>query len=187
MQEWQPTGPAVLAALAVLAVLTVGLAVVLVRVRRTTGAVVHEALARCADLQARVDEVERRLAGADRPARATDRVGGPAHEFLITDLDDRPDRPDRDEPPAAHVPAADRPGAALFADLVLRESVVATASLAHGVRRAVRPESRDRIRAAVRREVRRARKARRAEARAARRLLRDGVALDPVDDAGNAA
>ena len=57
----------------------------------------------------------------------------------------------------------------LFADIVLREAVVRAASLAHGVRRAVAPETRNRIRFEMRREVKRSRRQRRADLKAARR------------------
>jgi hypothetical protein len=57
----------------------------------------------------------------------------------------------------------------LFADLVLRESVVQAASLASGLRRALAPETRNRIRFEMKREVKRARKQRRADLRRARR------------------
>lgn len=59
--------------------------------------------------------------------------------------------------------------APLFADLVLRESVVQLGSLALGVRRALAPETRARIRAEMRREVKRSRKQRRSDLRQARR------------------
>jgi hypothetical protein len=61
----------------------------------------------------------------------------------------------------------------LFADLVLRESVVKGVSLVHGLRRALAPETRNRIRFQMRQEVKRARKQRRADLRAARRHLAD--------------
>lgn len=73
--------------------------------------------------------------------------------------------------PAPEPPVVDR---ALFADLVLREAVVKTASLAHGVRRAVAPSVRNRIRFEMRQEVRRSRKQRRADLKAAQRDLRAG-------------
>ena len=59
--------------------------------------------------------------------------------------------------------------APLFADIVLRETVVQAAALAAGLRRALSPESRNRIRFEMRREVKRARKQRRADLREARR------------------
>lgn len=57
----------------------------------------------------------------------------------------------------------------LFADLVLRESLVRVASLSHGVRRALSPETRNRVRFEMRREVKRARRQRRSDVRDARR------------------
>jgi hypothetical protein len=60
----------------------------------------------------------------------------------------------------------------LFADVVLRESVVKAASWAHGVRRAVAPANRNRIWFEMRREVKRARKDRQAEEREAIREYR---------------
>ena len=57
----------------------------------------------------------------------------------------------------------------MFADIVLRETVMQAASLAAGLRRALSPEVRNRIRFEMRREVKRARKQRRADLREARR------------------
>ena len=53
----------------------------------------------------------------------------------------------------------------VFADLLLKETVVQTASLFHGLRRALSPETRNRIRFHMRQEVKRSRKQRRAELR----------------------
>lgn len=61
----------------------------------------------------------------------------------------------------------------LFADLVLRETVVKAAAFGHGVRRAMAPETRNRIRFEMRREVKRARKARKDEFKQVRREMRD--------------
>jgi hypothetical protein len=182
MQHWQePTGWVVLvvgAAGLVLLSLVAVLAAALVRSRRSTATAVEQVAAHAADLQLRLDELERRLA---REAPSRD-AGAPAPEFVITDLGTVPPA----DPTAA---GAQRIGGALFADLVLRESVVKAASLAHGVRRALEPETRDRIRSEMGREVRRARKERRADLRAARRLVRarGRSALGPLDDAGTAA
>ena len=72
----------------------------------------------------------------------------------------------------SHLPVvAGRIDGRLFADLVLRETVVKGASLAHGVRRALEPENRFRMRYTFRREVKSARKRRRLELREARRLV----------------
>jgi hypothetical protein len=57
----------------------------------------------------------------------------------------------------------------LFADIVLRESVVKAAAVAHGVRRALSPETRNRIRFEMKREVKRSRKQRKAELKEVRR------------------
>ena len=74
---------------------------------------------------------------------------------------------------------------ALFADLVLRETVVRAASLAHGVRRALAPETRNRIRFEMKREVKRARKQRKADLREARREweARQRAAMTDDEDA----
>jgi hypothetical protein len=60
----------------------------------------------------------------------------------------------------------------LFADIVLRESVVKAASWVYGVRRGLSPANRNRIWFEMRREVKRARKQRRAEEREAIREWR---------------
>ena len=191
MQDWQePTRWAVLVAGAVglvLVALVVALAAALVRSRRATAAAVGVVGAHAADLQRRVDELERRLAGTGTGRAGAGRASGP--EFVITDLGGlrHPSADDPAVPDAAVAPQ--RIGGALFADLVLRESVVKAASLAHGVRRALEPETRNRIRFEMRRELKRARRERRAEVRAARRVVRarGRATLDPLDDAGTAA
>jgi hypothetical protein len=82
-------------------------------------------------------------------------------EYVITDLgQERGPRV-----PARVVPAP------MFADIVLRESVIKTAALAAGLRRALSPEVRNRIRFEMKREVKRSRKERRLMLRAARRDL----------------
>lgn len=57
----------------------------------------------------------------------------------------------------------------LFADIVARETVIKAAGLAHGMRRALSPEVRNRIRFEMKREVKRSRKQRRADLKAALR------------------
>lgn len=111
------------------------------------------ARAESAELRHQIEEIERVLTA---PPRTVPRA---LPEYTITGLG----RPDVAPAPA---PQVDR---ALFADLVLRETVVRAASLAHGVRRALAPEARNRVRFEVRREIKRARKQRRAETREARR------------------
>jgi hypothetical protein len=76
-----------------------------------------------------------------------------------------------------------------FADIVLRESVIRGASLVHGLRRALAPETVNRIRFEMRREVKRSRKQRRADLRTARREweARQREALDDDVEAETAA
>ena len=142
----------VLAALGVLAVLAVTLTVALLRTRSRTRHELAATRAEAAGLRAQVDEIQRILASRP-PAPTADRT-----EYTITDLGAAR--------PVAEPPRLDQ---ALFADLVLRETVVKAASLAHGVRRALGAESRNRVRFEVRREIRRSRKQRRADLREARR------------------
>jgi hypothetical protein len=96
-----------------------------------------------------------------------------ATKFVIT----RVGEPDPESQAASEVgseagvvaePARTVPGP-VFADLLLKESVVQTASLFHGLRRALSPEVRNRIRFHMRQEVKRSRKQRRAELREVRR------------------
>ena len=77
------------------------------------------------------------------------------------------------EPDAEPAPVDHRIDGSLFADLVLRESMVKGISLAYGVGRALSPETRNRIRFLMRQEVKRSRKQRRIDLRAARRHLAD--------------
>jgi len=83
----------------------------------------------------------------------------PEPEYVIT-------RVGEPEPEPEPVPTVAPP---VFADLLLKETVVQTASLFHGLRRALSPESRNRIRFHMRQEVKRSRKQRRSELRAVRR------------------
>jgi hypothetical protein len=89
-------------------------------------------------------------------------------------------RPDEREYVITHLGVADPDGEAVvsavpmvpapvFADIVLRESVVRGAALAHGVRRALSARNRNRIRFEFRQEVKRSRRQRRADLRTARR------------------
>ena len=154
---------AALAGLVVLAVLAAVLATALVRTRTRSAAALVAARAETSALVARVEAIERRLAAPAEPsARADDCLTGP--DYVVTMLGRE------DEDPGLPAPVVPAP---LFADLVLREGVVQAASLAAGVRRALAPEVRHRIRFEMRREVKRARKQRRADERQARRDLQD--------------
>jgi hypothetical protein len=73
---------------------------------------------------------------------------------------------------AEQVPVAVDIDGRLFADIVARETVVKAASWTAGLRRALSPESRNRIRFQVRQETRRAGRERRAETRQALREFR---------------
>ena len=134
-------------------------------------------LVACALLALMVLQRDRRRLRGELDARQADldalrhRVDGltarvPRHvdetEYVITDLgrtsDESPDQK-----------LATRIDGRLFADLVLRETVVKAASLTHGVRRALSPEVVWRVRGEVRRELKRVRKQRRADLKVARR------------------
>ena len=162
VEEWGAPGWALGSALAgtCLLLLAVALSAVL-SARRARG----ELAALCA----RVAALEERPTVAATPE---DEPEPPPAGFVITSVGAA-------EPPApAHRPPA--VPAPLFADLVLRESVVQAASWTAGLRRALSPEVRRRIRLEMRREVKRARKQRRADLREARRQweARQRSALD---------
>ena len=96
-----------------------------------------------------------------QPAPVVDR----ADTFVITRMDSDGDhRPER--------PIAQDIDGRLFADIVARETVVKAASRTHGLRRALSPENRNRIRFEVRQETRRAARDRRSEAKQALREYR---------------
>jgi hypothetical protein len=142
-------------AVGVLALVALALGVALLTSRSRTARALADARAETAALRAQLDGLEQRL---NRPAGSSTPVEA---EFVITHLGD--------DPPATPVRPTPQVGTALFADLVLRETVVKTAALASGVRRGLAAETRNRIRFEMRRELKRARKQRRADARRARR------------------
>lgn len=126
--------------------------------------------AELATLQDRLDALARAVEAT--PGRA-DRAVGP--EYLITSLPDEPG-----PAPGSHAgPAA--PGEAVvpapasgreFASIARDEALVRLVSLAHGIRRALSAENRNRIRFEMAREVKRARQQRRRDLKEARRHLR---------------
>ena len=130
--------------------------VVAVRARRRS--VRAEALA--ASLAERVALLESPATDAARPAASADES-----TYVITRLD-------ADHPAAEPVPVAVDIDGRLFADIVARETVVKAASWTAGLRRALSPESRNRIRFQVRQETRRAGRERRAETKQALREFR---------------
>ncbi len=151
-------------AVGALALLVLVLAVALLLGRARTGRELAAARAEAVTLRAQVAEIDRRVSRSASPAAASDLA-----DYVITHVgeDLRVPRPTHLDP-AAEVARIEP---ALFADLVLRETVVRAASLAHGIRVALAPETRNRIRFEVRREIRRARKQRRVQLKAARRDL----------------
>jgi hypothetical protein len=100
----------------------------------------------------------------DVPAPAVDHAE--ASTYVITRIEE--DRVARDGNAPVAVPIDGR----LFADIVARETVVKAASWSAGLRRALAPESRNRIRFHVRQETRRAGRERRAETKQALREFR---------------
>jgi hypothetical protein len=117
------------------------------------------------------------VGGEEQPGYVITRVGEP-EPALVSEL--------VSEPVSEPVPTVPAP---VFADLVLKETVVQTASLFHGLRRALSPEIRNRIRFHVRQEVKRSRKQRRAELREVRRewAARQRAAMTPDGRAGESA
>jgi hypothetical protein len=134
-----------------LAVLIVILLVLVVTTRRSLSRAHSE-----------IDLLRDRAAASPAAVAPAPVVAPVEREYLITGLGSTIDQPSEPQ-------VVDR---ALFADLVLRETVVKTAALAHGVRRALAPAVRNRIRFEMRQEVRRSRKQRRADLKAAQRHLR---------------
>ena len=188
--EWSLPAWAVLASLAaVLVVLASVVLAALSAVRRAAARADQSASAAHAlsdDLRAQVGAIEQRLGaqtGTDDPVR-TD-----VADYVITRFGDPDDPDDTDGRPAAGArPTVDGP---LFADLVLRESVVQAASFAAGLRRALAPAHLNQVRFEMRREIKRARKQRRADLRQARREYeargRDGVHHGAPDEGDVAA
>jgi hypothetical protein len=143
-------------ALGALALVALLLAAALVRLRGRTRAELAAAREESAALRERLDRLEADRTRPEPPLRADER------EYTITHVGE--------QAPAGREPASlER---AVFADLLLRESVIRLGSLSHGVRRALSAESRHRIRFEMKREVKRARKQRRVEQREAYREWR---------------
>lgn len=172
-QDW--IVPAGLGLLALLALTLALVSVALARVRSRTRRELAAARAEAADLRRHLEQIERLLAADRRPRQPEEytitQLGGPAPEVPA---------------PAAAPATIDR---ALFADLVLRETVVKVASLTHGLRRALGPESRNRVRFEVRREIKRSRRQRRVDTRQAVREweARQRAAQDRESDGESAA
>jgi hypothetical protein len=98
-----------------------------------------------------------------------------SQSYVITHVGDH-------EPDDPVPPVVGRIDGKLFADIVARESAIKAVGLAHGLRRALAPEVRNRIRFEMKREVLRARKQRRTDLKAA---LREFRARERADLEGN--
>jgi hypothetical protein len=176
MQDVSVPGWVVVAVAAGLLLATALLAAVVVRGRRRVAERLDAAHAEAEALRLQIEEIQRQL---NAPAVRTEQ------EFVITGLGDRALEPRSDV-------AVDTVPAPVFADIVLRETVLQAAALAAGLRRALSPEVRNRIRFEMRREVKRARRQRKADLRAARRAWearqRADIDLDlDLDGEGSAA
>lgn len=121
-------------------------------------------------LSGRMDELEQALAGLERGGSRADLRGPVAAEYVITRVGETATTVDADDP--AVEPQVRIVTKAAFADAVVRESAVQAASLLAGVRRALSPEVRNRVRFEMRQELKRNRRARRHEVRAALREYR---------------
>lgn len=143
----------VLTATVLLAVASLWLGMVALGTRRGVRRDLDDIRAEQVRLRLKLEELERHSVSAGA-------------ELVITDVPERPAASSA-AAPAALVVGTVPPGQ--FTDLVLRDTVVMTASWLSGVRRALGPEGRNRIGFAMRQETKRSRKARKAELRAALR------------------
>ncbi|MGH3351340.1 MAG: hypothetical protein ACRDPS_11800 [Nocardioides sp.] len=119
-----------------------------------------------AELRERLEALEKRLTQPEPGSRRRRRDEKDEREYVITSLAD-------DGEPVEVEPVAQRTlTAPAFADAVFRETMVHSAALVHGVRRAFSPEVRFKIRYEMHREVKRSRKDRKSEMRDALREYR---------------
>src|SRR5215207_4472270 len=152
---------AVLLAVGLLAVIG-WLARELRRTRDQGEAVLATTAADVDELRVELDALQvQQLEDARRTVRLADATLVDDKEYRITALGER-----RGGGPLALVPTVPGPP---FVDTMLRESLIRTASIAAGLRRALAPEVRNRIRLEMKREVKRSRKQRKADGKQARR------------------
>jgi hypothetical protein len=132
--------------------------------RRELAAALSDAQAETAELRSRLDALTEKL---ERQSASMIRVDDPA--YVITDAGERP------EPNV---------GDAVVLTATVGEPLVKVVAFGHGVRRALSPESRNKIWFEMRREVRRARKQRRREMKDAwRRMQAEDRAAQAQDRA----
>ncbi|WP_210443361.1 hypothetical protein [Nocardioides sp. SYSU D00065] len=124
-------------------------------------------------LAGRLDALAAPAADAPRAPSPVSSATEDADAYVITHLDPA----DRLADPAPEPVAAPVDGR-LFVDLLARESVVKAAAWSHGLRRALSPDSRNRIRFEVRQQTRRAGRDRRAEMKQALREYRSRERAD---------
>ncbi|GGR40060.1 type II secretory pathway pseudopilin PulG [Nocardioides luteus] len=158
---------ATLTAVGLLVLILLVVAVLALRARRSARRRLEEAEASEAELRERLEALERRLTQPEtslRRRRRDERV--PEKEYVITSLGED------GEPVEVEQVVRRTLTAPAFADAVFRETVVHSAALVHGVRRALSPEVRFKIRYEMHREVKRARKDRKSEMREALREYR---------------
>jgi hypothetical protein len=164
------SGPLLVAALvlltALLAALVVGLALAARTSRRqaaATGelsAALAASEARAAELAERLQRLERRSAGPHPTEPLTGRLSRAAYDG------------EEDPAPATSLEGRVEVDGRLFTDIVVRETTIKAAGLWHGLRVALTPENRNRIRFEMKQEVKRSRRRRRDDLRAALRDLR---------------
>ncbi|NGN93818.1 hypothetical protein G5C66_13825 [Nocardioides sp. KC13] len=152
---------ATLIAVGVLVLISLMVVLLALGARRRARRRLEEAEASEAELRERLEALEKRLAQPEVRRRRRDEK-----EYVITSLGE-------DGEPAEVEQVVQRTlTAPAFADAVFRETMVHSAALVHGVRRALSPEVRFKIRYEMHREVKRARKDRKSEMREALREYR---------------
>jgi hypothetical protein len=162
-----------LAACAVVVAVALGTALAMVTsARGRLQADLRSTRAELAALRSRVDELTAVATGSSDAADRA-RLG---EEFVITTLA-------TSVPPSVSEADRDAVSGGQLLSVAVGESLVRLVCLAHGVRRAMSAENRNRIRFEMRREVKRSRKQRRRDVRAAQQHLR----THPVDLAEDAA
>lgn len=129
-----------------------------------------------AALQQQLVEEAERLEEARRTLRLSDLTIVDDKDYVITELGQRRSVGG----PLALVPTVPGPP---IVDAMLRESLIRTASLAAGLRRALAPEVRNRIRFEMKREVKRSRKQRKSDMKQAHRewQARQRAAIGPPE------
>jgi len=169
MPGWAPA--ATLTAVGVLVLISLVAVLLASRARRAAQRRLEEAEASETELRERLEALEKRLVRPETSLRRRrrDEKAADIQEFVITSLGEVGE----DGEPAEVEQVVQRTlTAPAFADAVFRETVVHGAALVHGLRRALSPEVRFKIRYEMHREVKRARKDRKSEMREALREYR---------------